>query len=103
MLHLFVTSGVRNYSHCMGLLTIMTSVDATKIGRCTVIVLKNETEYVEYIEAREAARMLGMSQRTVRNLAAKGRLETRRNGEGVAARLVVSTASIERLRSERQG
>lgn len=87
----------------MGLLTIMTSVDATKIGRCTAIVLKNETEYVEYVEAREAARMLGMSQRTVRNLVANGRLETRRNGEGAAARLVVSTASIERLRSERQG
>ncbi len=46
--------------------------------------------------------MLGMSQRTVRNLVANGRLETRRDGQAAAARLVVSTASIERLRLERQ-
>lgn len=81
----------------------MAFVDATKIWRCTAIVLKNETDYIEYVEAREAARMLGMSQRAIRNLAANGRLETRRDGEGAAARLVVSTASVERLRSERQG
>ncbi|MDQ4062380.1 MAG: hypothetical protein M3122_00420 [Actinomycetota bacterium] len=47
--------------------------------------------------------MLGMSQRTVRSLVTNGHLETRRDGEAAAARLVVSTASIERLRSERQG
>lgn len=42
-----------------------------------------------------------MSQRAVRNLVARGRLEPRRDREGVAARLVVSVASVERLRSER--
>ncbi len=80
----------------------MVFVDATKIGRYTAIVLKNETEYAEYVEAREAARMLGMSQRTIRNLVSNERLETRRDVEGAAMRLVVSTASVERLRSERQ-
>lgn len=55
-----------------------------------------------YIDAREAARLLGISQRAIRNLAAKRRLETKREGEGAAARIVVSLASLERLRSERQ-
>jgi hypothetical protein len=68
------------------------------IGKETAIALRNETGYVD---AQEAARTLGMSQRAVRNLVARGRLEPRRDGEGVAARLVVSTASVERLRSER--
>jgi DNA-directed RNA polymerase specialized sigma24 family protein len=53
------------------------------------------------VEAREAARILGLSQRTVRNLAAQQRLEVRREGEGAAARLVVSLSSVERLRLER--
>jgi hypothetical protein len=42
-----------------------------------------------------------MSQRAVRNLVARGSLEPKRDGEGVAARLVVSVDSVERLRSER--
>jgi len=45
--------------------------------------------------------MLGVSQRAVRNLAGQRRLEVKREGEGAAARLVVSLASVERLRSER--
>jgi hypothetical protein len=52
------------------------------------------------VDAREAARILGLSQRTVRNLAAQQRLEVRR--EGAAARLVVSLSSVERLRLERR-
>jgi DNA-directed RNA polymerase specialized sigma24 family protein len=53
-----------------------------------------------YVDAQEAARMLGVNQRAVRNLIARRRLETRRDGGGAAARLVVSVASVERLRSE---
>jgi hypothetical protein len=53
-----------------------------------------------YVDAREAARMLGMSQRAVRNLVGRNVLEGKR--EGAAARLVMSLASVERLRSERQ-
>jgi hypothetical protein len=68
------------------------------IGKETAIARRNETGYVD---AQEAARTLGMSQRAVRNLVARGRLEPRRDREGVAARLVVSVASVERLRSER--
>jgi hypothetical protein len=45
--------------------------------------------------------MLGVSQRTVRKLAGQRRLEVMREGEGATARLVVSLASVERLRSER--
>lgn len=55
-----------------------------------------------YIDAREAARLLGISQRAVRNLVAQRRLEVKREGEGAAARIVVSRASLERLRSERR-
>ena len=47
--------------------------------------------------------MLGMGRRAVRNLVARGRLEGKREGEGAAARLLVSVASVERLRSERRG
>ena len=61
------------------------------------MVIKNETSYVE---AQEAARMLGVSQRAVRNLVARGRLESTRDGEGVATRLLISLASIEKLRLE---
>ena len=56
-----------------------------------------------YVDAREAAEMLGVSRRAVRGLAAKGRLEAKRDGEGAAARLVVCVASVERLRSEGNG
>ncbi len=55
-----------------------------------------------YVDVREAAEMLGASQRAVRNLVANGRLEAEREGEGAAARLVVSVASVRRLRSERR-
>jgi hypothetical protein len=43
-----------------------------------------------------------MNQRAVRNLVSRRRLEAEREGEGAAARLVVSLASVERLRLERQ-
>jgi hypothetical protein len=46
--------------------------------------------------------MLGVSQRAVRNLAGQQRLEIKREGEGATARLVVSLASVERLRSKRR-
>lgn len=55
-----------------------------------------------HVEAREAARLLGISQRAVRNLIGRKTLEGKRDGEGAAARLVVSVASVERLRSEQQ-
>ncbi len=54
------------------------------------------------VDARAAARFLGMSQRAVRNLVANGRLKAERQGEGSAARVLVSVASMERLLSERQ-
>jgi hypothetical protein len=54
------------------------------------------------VDAREAARILGLSQRAVRNLATQQRLEVRREGEGATARLVVSLSSVERLRLERE-
>jgi hypothetical protein len=53
-----------------------------------------------YVDAQEAARMLGVNQRAVRNLVARRQLESKRDG-GAAARLLVSVASVERLRSER--
>ena len=53
-----------------------------------------------YVDAHEAAAMLRVSQRAVRNLVGRGRLEGKRDGEGAAARLVVSVASVERLRSK---
>jgi hypothetical protein len=54
------------------------------------------------VDAREAARILGLSQRAVRNLATQQRLEVKREGEGAAACLVVSLSSVERLRLERE-
>ena len=54
-----------------------------------------------HVNAQEAAGMLGMSQRAVRNMVARGRLEGKREGDGAAARLLVSVASVEKLRSER--
>jgi DNA-directed RNA polymerase specialized sigma24 family protein len=62
------------------------------------MVLEKETSYVD---AQEAARMLGVNQRAVRNLVARRRLQCKRDGEGAAARLLVSVASLEKLRSER--
>ena len=62
------------------------------------MVLENGTGYVD---AQEAARMLGVNKRAVRNLVARRRLESKRDGGGAAARLLVSVASLEKLRSER--
>jgi hypothetical protein len=62
------------------------------------MVLEKETSYVD---AQEAARMLGVNQRAVRNLVAWRRLEPKRNGGRAAVRLLVSVASLEKLRSER--
>jgi len=62
------------------------------------MVLENETSYVD---AQEAARILGVNQRAVRNLVVRKRLECKREGGGAAARLLVSVASLEKLRSER--
>ncbi len=56
----------------------------------------------EYVNAREAARLLGVSQRAVRNLAGQQRLEVKTEGGGAAARFMVSLASVQRLRSKRQ-
>ena len=58
---------------------------------------KNETAYVD---VQEAVKLLGASQRAVRNLVARGPLESIRDGEGVAVRLLVSVASIEKLHLE---
>ena len=60
--------------------------------------LERETSYVD---AQEAARMLGVNQRAVRNLVVRRRLESKREGEGAATRLLVSVASLEKLLSER--
>jgi hypothetical protein len=54
------------------------------------------------MEAREAAGMLGVSPRAVRNLATRGELEARRDGDGAAGRVLITVASVERLRSERR-
>jgi hypothetical protein len=54
-----------------------------------------------YVDTQEAARMLGVNQRAVRNLVVRRRLESKREGEGAAARLLVSVASLEKLLSER--
>jgi hypothetical protein len=44
----------------------------------------------EYVNAREAARLLGVSQRAVRNLAGQQRLEVKTEGGG-ATRFMVSS------------
>ncbi len=62
------------------------------------MVLEKQTSYVD---AQEAARMLGVNQRAVRNLVVRGQLESKRDGEGAAALLLVSVPSLEKLRSER--
>lgn len=55
-----------------------------------------------YVDAQEAARMLGVNKRAVRNLVARRRLESKKkDGGGAAAQLLVSVASLEKLRSER--
>jgi helix-turn-helix protein len=54
----------------------------------------------EYVSVDRAARMLGVSKRAVRSMAARGELEARR--ENATGRPVVSLASVERALS-RQG
>jgi hypothetical protein len=90
---------VRYYSHRAGWSTIITASSAVKIRKESTIVLKDE---VGYVGLQSAAELLGMNQRAVRNLVSRRRLEAEREGEGAAARLVVSLASVERLRLERQ-
>ena len=63
------------------------------------MVLEKETSYVD---AKEAARMLGVNQRAVRNLVARRRLKPKREGEGAAARLLGSVTTLEKLLSERK-
>ena len=62
------------------------------------MVSQKETNYVD---TQEATRMLGVNQRAVRNLVVRRRLESKREGEGAATRLLVSVASLEKLLSER--
>jgi predicted HTH domain antitoxin len=90
---------VRYYSPCSKRLVIVIADNAAKIRKETIIVLKDE---VGYVGLQRAAELLGMNQRAVRNLVSRRRLEAEKEGEGTAARLVVSLASVERLRLERQ-
>ena len=53
-----------------------------------------------YVDVQEAARMLGVNKRAMHNLLTRRRLESKGNG-GAAARLLISIASLEKLRSER--
>ena len=62
------------------------------------MVLEKETSFVD---AQEAARLLGVNKRAVRNLVARQQLLSKRDEGGAAARLLVSVASLEKLRSER--
>ena len=52
------------------------------------------------VDAREAAGMLGVNRRAVRNLIASGELESKKDGDGAAARLLIPVASVARLRAE---
>ena len=54
-----------------------------------------------YVDVQEAARMLGVNKRAVRNLVTRRRLESKGDRGGAAARLLLSIASLEKLRSER--
>ena len=90
---------VRYYSPQAKRLVIVIARSAMKTRKESTIVLRDESGYVGL---QRAAELLGMNQRAVRNLVSRRRLEAEREGEGVAARLVVSLASVERLRLERQ-
>lgn len=90
---------VRYYSPQAKRLVIVIARSAMKTRKESIIVLRDE---VGYVGLQRAAELLGMNQRAVRNLVSRRRLEAEREGEGVAARLVVSLASVERLRLERQ-
>ena len=87
------------YSPPANWLVIVIAGNAAKIRKETTIVLKDKAGYVGL---QRAAELLGMNQRAVRNLVSRRRLEAEREGEGAAARLVVSLASVERLRLERR-
>jgi hypothetical protein len=63
------------------------------------MVLEKRTSY---LDAQQAARMLGVNKRAVRNLVAQRRLESKRDGGGATAQMLVSVASLEKLRSEKQ-
>ena len=54
-----------------------------------------------YVDAQDAARMLGVNKRAVRTLVARRQLESKTDGGGAAAQLLVSVASLEKLRSAR--
>jgi hypothetical protein len=56
---------------------------------------------ISYVDVQEAARLLGVNKRAVRNLVARQQLLSKRDEGGAAARLLVSVASLEKLRSER--
>ncbi len=58
---------------------------------------KNETGYVD---TPEAARVLGVSQRAVRNLVARGQLEPKKDADAMVTRLLISVSSLGRWRSE---
>ena len=90
---------VRYYSPRTARLAIIVTGKSVRIREEKTIVAKNEAGYVDL---RRAAELLGINQRAVRNLVSRRRLETEWEGEGAAARLVVSLASVERLRLERQ-
>ncbi len=49
---------------------------------------------ISYVDAQEAARMLGVNKRTVRNLVAQNQFLFKRDG-GAATRLLISVASLE--------
>lgn len=61
-----------------------------------------ETRAPLCVTAREAAGMLGTSLRSVRKLVAGGKLEARRDGDGVAERILITVASVETLQSEQR-
>jgi excisionase family DNA binding protein len=56
-----------------------------------------------YMSAEQAARKLGVSKRAVRDMVASGKLRARRDGEGAAARLMVSVASVRELLARPRG
>jgi hypothetical protein len=71
----------------------------SRTSRRKVVFIEKETSYVD---TQEAAKMLGVNKRAVRNLVACRQLESKRDeAGGAAARLLVSVASLEKLRSER--
>jgi hypothetical protein len=97
--HVDPACSVRYYSRRVARSTIILLASAVKMRKESTIVLKDE---VGYVGLQRAAELLGMNQRAVRNLVSRRRLEAEREGEGAAARLVVSLASVESLRLERQ-